>query len=47
MDSLRIGSEAWLSGLYTVLGVATLVTGLATENSLFGLERRLVTEETV
>ena len=39
IDCLRIEFETWLTGLYIVLGVDTLLTGLATENGLCGLER--------
>lgn len=39
-DGLRIEFETWLTGLYIVLGVDTplILVGLATENTLWGLE---------
>jgi hypothetical protein len=46
-NGLRDSPETWLSGLYTVLGVVTLVMGLPTEEVLRGSEQRLVTEDIV
>jgi hypothetical protein len=46
-NGLRGGPETWLSELYTVLGVVTLVMGLPAEDVLRGSEQRLVTEDIV